>query len=104
MSLSPSQEKQARKQIEKQNEIINAYRRKFGGGDVESRLMIEDLEKLCYFREPVFDELKPDPLVTVFRDGLRAVLLHIKTMSTAKNIDVDARIQEINKNETDQIG
>jgi len=90
-----------RKAIQKENELRAAYRKKFGGGDAEAKLMLEDLEKLCFFREPAFDKGEANqPWVTIHRDGLRAVVCHIKTMSSAKPLKEDELIKQL-ENEID---
>jgi len=99
--MSNEQEKELRrKQIEKENALRTAYRLKFAAGDPNDRLIMEDLEEVCFFRLPAFDEKEANqPHTTIHRDGKRAVLLHIKTMAAAKPLDMDKMLEELEKNE-----
>ena len=90
-----------KKEIQRQNALRAAYARIFGGGDVNAIMVMEDLERLAFFREPVFDEKKPDPFLAVYRDGQRSTLLHIKTMAASKPINEEEFIKENLQNEND---
>lgn len=88
-----------RKLINNENELRAAYRKIFGGGDTEARLLIEDLEKLCYYRDPAYTGTGPNAVNdAIHRDGMRAVICHIKTMSTQKPLKEDELIKQLEKN------
>ena len=53
-----------------------AYRRAFGGES--GRLLLDDLARLCHAGETTFVE--GDAVTTAFREGQRAVLLHVAAM------------------------
>lgn len=87
---------QRRQEIAKENELRGSYRKIFGGGDAAARIMLEDLEKLCYFREPGYTGVGQNAVTdSVHRDGMRAVVCHIKTMSTAKPLKEDELIKQL---------
>jgi len=100
MALSEIEREAARKQIEKENALRTAYRRKFGSGDVDDRLIMENLEDVCFARRPAFEENEANqPYTTFHRDGKRSVLLHIKTMATEKPLDEEKMLKELENNE-----
>lgn len=88
-----------RKNVQKENELRAAYARLFGGGDLNARIVMEDLEKRGFFNEPTFDEKKPDPYLSTYREGIRSVVLHIKTMTASRPINEEEFIKEALKNE-----
>ena len=53
-----------------------AYRRAFAGES--GRLLLDDLARLCHAGETTFVE--GDAVTTAFREGQRAVLLHVAAM------------------------
>ena len=72
----------------------NLYKRFFDSDD--GREVLADLERDCYFRTTT---LSPDPQQTAYREGMRCVLLHIKTLIELNTEDMK---NALNQNSDDE--
>lgn len=88
-SRTPEELKQIQAHVDRENELIAAYKRKFGADDADTRTILADLEARANVHEPSYDPKAPQPFDTFFNEGMRATVLHIKTMTRAKPLKVE---------------
>ena len=61
--------------------------------------VLKDLQKECYInRSTITNPSNPDPYITVFREGQRAVVLKIQNLMSKDQLDeIEKRETELNK-------
>ena len=75
--------------IKKIEEKHNLYKRFFDCDD--GREVLAELEKDCYVKGTTFST---EPAVLAYREGMRSVVLHIKTMLTLDTVQLHKQLEK----------